>query len=256
MIFGDPIRDGFAPSGGAKVDEHYRITREMMKNRGVSFEYAHDCVRRLRPELLNRQAALPDTLETALLMQQEIYGRTGVEAWEAVRKERPELLMGKPAAAIPPTLQNRRATLRNRAFQLAGDWVELVRIGEWPHENGIQVIDEEALFRMTMRFAADAAKPNFPGVLVDYDHDSHDLDKPSKAAGWIQELRKDAGRLEGRIDWTVSGEEALTSGNYRLLSPTFTEAEDLGNGRLRPSRLHSAALTNVPNLKGLAPLSR
>jgi phage I-like protein len=175
----------------------------------------------------------------------------------------------------------------NRDFRLPDDgWYHIAPLGEFPHVGAgvIQVIDQEACIAMAARFAADANTPNFPGLLVDFDHFSLDGEKRSEAAGWIIVLEaRFSGQLAGnspqypennphpnplpsqgegtglwaQIRWSDIGEEAVKGGRYRFLSPVWARSDcvDLGNGRVRPVRILNAAVTNDPNLKGLVPLS-
>ncbi len=152
------------------------------------------------------------------------------------------------------------ALLMNRSFSPSADgWLELLKTGEFPIAGGpVQVIDDQALRAMLAAFDRDQAQPNFPGLLLDYDHQSYDAAKSSEAAGWINDLRVAGDTLLARPDWTSSGEAAIAGGLFRLVSPTFRadQVEKLGNNRVRPLRLDSVALTNSPNMRGLAPLSR
>jgi phage I-like protein len=148
------------------------------------------------------------------------------------------------------------------AFRLPADgWYQLAPAGEFPvlTENGrvVQVLDADAFGAMLDAFRETAAVPDFPGLLVDYDHFSLDLGKASEAAGWLVELGIRDSALWGRIRWSERGERAVAGGAYRFLSPVFdrASAELLGADRVRPRRLLSAGLTNDPNLKGLRPLS-
>lgn len=146
----------------------------------------------------------------------------------------------------------------NRQFQFnRDDWIEVLRAGEWPHPNGqTQVIDGAALDAVVAAFERDSAQPNSPGLLVDFDHFSFDTSKPSEAAGWITELRREGDSVLARVDWTESGEEAARGGRYRMLSPVFRqdEIEDLGDNRFRPLRLDGVGLTNQPVMRGLTPI--
>ena len=131
-------------------------------------------------------------------------------------------------------------------------WVQLAPRGEFPHGSGvIQVVDDEAMRRMV-----EAARGG-PALLVDYDHFSLSQDRPSEAAGWILGLEAREDGLWARVRWTPEGELALREGRYRYLSPVWLPEmlEGLGTGRVRPVRLHSAGLTNLPNLSGIRPLS-
>jgi phage I-like protein len=162
---------------------------------------------------------------------------------------------------------NQLAPLLNRAadgtaFQLPDDgWYQIAPAGEYPVQVGAdtltQVLDTAAFDALANRFRELAAQPGFAGLLIDYDHFSMDLDKPSEAAGWITDIANRDGTLWAEIRWSDRGGAAVTGGSYRFLSPVFDRAtaEDLGNGRVRPTRLLNAGLTNDPNLKTLAPLT-
>jgi phage I-like protein len=152
-------------------------------------------------------------------------------------------------------------------FQPAPDgWFHIAPLGTFPHPTGaLQVIDAEACGAMARTFAEEARQPNFPGLLVDFDHASHDPAQPTTAAGWINSLEPRADGLYAQIRWSDLGHQALTGGRYRLASPVWNRADceewsaPAGEGgdklHLRPRRLDRLALTNDPNLPGLAPLS-
>ena len=151
-------------------------------------------------------------------------------------------------------------------FRLPDDgWYHIAPLGEFAHAGAgvMQVIDQEACVAMAARFTADAKTPNFPGLLVDFDHFSLDGEKRSEAAGWIFGLENRENGLWAQIRWSDLGEEAVKGGRYRFLSPVWarTDCVDLGPDpmsgldRVRPVRILNAAVTNDPNLKGLVPLS-
>ncbi len=141
----------------------------------------------------------------------------------------------------------------------ADGFYHLAPKGEYPHpESGLlQVIDDDATAAMLNRFADEAKAPNFPGLLVDFEHFSYDTDKSSEAAGWITELQNRADGLWGKVRWSDQGDAAVKHGRYRLISPVWQpkDVQQLGNKRVRPQRLDSAGLTNNPNLRGMVPLS-
>lgn len=165
------------------------------------------------------------------------------------------------------TLNNRGAyngqpvMLSNRKdFALPTDgFYHIVPLGEFVHKptNLVQVIDGDACEAIVNRFNDEASGSNFPGLLVDYDHFSQDTDKPSEAAGWITVLENREDGIWAQIRWSDKGQEAVAGGRYRLVSPVWKrgDCDTLDNGRVRPLRLDSVALTNDPNLKGLVPLS-
>jgi phage I-like protein len=153
-------------------------------------------------------------------------------------------------------------------FEPAADgWFHIAPKGTFPHPNGtMQVLDPEALEAMRRTFDEEAKAPNFPGLLVDFDHFSHDPTQPTTAAGWIGELDQREDGLYAKIRWSDLGAQALHGGRYRLASPVWNRAEcdewkapagpdGKETVHLRPRRLDRLALTNDPNLPGLAPLS-
>lgn len=149
--------------------------------------------------------------------------------------------------------------LNRDGFVMPADgWFQLAPLGEFPHAvvGVVQVVDLEACTAMAARFKADAAVPNFAGLLVDFDHFSLDSQNRTEAAGWIVDLECRDG-LWAKIRWSDVGDQAVKGGRYRFLSPVWARSDcvDLGNGRVRPVRLLNAAVTNDPNLKGLVPLA-
>jgi phage I-like protein len=129
--------------------------------------------------------------------------------------------------------------------------------GSWPHPAGVvQLIDAEAVAAMVA--AEDKARP----VLVDLDHYSDltpDQRKaiddvgvlfPSEAAAWVRDLEARPDGLWGEMDRTDLGDDVLSSGRYRYLSPVFktSDCQAVERGVLRPRRLYKIALTNLPNI--------
>lgn len=171
--------------------------------------------------------------------------------------------------------------LNRESFSLPGDgWYQVAPLGVFPHAGSglVQVVDAEACGEMVRAFGEEASGKNFAGLLIDFDHFSLDAGNRSEAAGWITALearvpqgdlteaqRHGEGGISGgsgyglwaKIRWSDLGEEAVTGGRYRFLSPVWGRGDcvDLGDGRVRPVRLLNAAVTNDPNLKGLVPLS-
>lgn len=70
------------------------------------------------------------------------------------------------------------------------------------------------------------------------------LHGPVPAAGWIKELKADAGGLWGRVEWTATAAEMIARKEYRYLSPSF-----LCHPKSRQIvRLKGAGLVHNPNL--------
>lgn len=150
-------------------------------------------------------------------------------------------------------------------FKLPEDgWFHLVPKGrfpvvdpEKPSRKIIQVVDDAALKSMLDRFKSESQQPNFPGLLVDYDHFSYDASGSSVASGWVSELQNRADGIWGKVRWTDSGEAKLRGGAFRFISPVFDKAgsQKLSETEFRPMRLDSLGLTNSPNLRGMVPLA-
>ena len=138
-------------------------------------------------------------------------------------------------------------------------WFHIAAFGEWPHKpTGLtQIIDEESVDEIIKAFTEFAAAPNWPGVLVDFDHQSLDQDKPTVAAGWIIGLQKRPTGLWAQVRWSDLGRKSLEGGRYRFISPVWRSSDcaKLGDDRIRPLKLMNCAVTNDPNIKGLFPLS-
>ena len=149
--------------------------------------------------------------------------------------------------------------LLNRFALRPDGWVQVVPLGEFAHPGSglVQVLDSLAVRRMAQDFDNRTRAGGFPGLLVDFDHESHDPAKSSQAAGWITHLENRSDGLWARIRWTDVGEQAVRNGRFRLCSPVFerASAEELGNGRVRPVRLLDVGLTNDPNLTTLPPIT-
>ncbi len=150
--------------------------------------------------------------------------------------------------------------LLTNSFEMPADnWYQISALGEFQHNPTglIQIIDEDCCRAMVERFNTDAAAPNHPGILIDFDHFSLDQGKPSEAAGWIVKLEQRPTGLWAQIRWTDKGEESVRGGRYRFISPVFRQDEclALGNNRVKPQRLVNAAVTNDPNISGMVPLS-
>jgi hypothetical protein len=146
------------------------------------------------------------------------------------------------------------------SFELPTDgWYQIAGVGDFPHRqtNLTQVLDLESCAAMAEAFKRDASAQNFPGVLIDFDHDSLNPDKRSEAAGWISALEARPTGLWAQIRWSDEGAKSVTGGRYRFISPVWRQDEcaDLGNSKVRPLHLINAGLTNDPNISGMVPLS-
>lgn len=132
----------------------------------------------------------------------------------------------------------------------------LLPIGEFPgvlqgpkgeREDIVQVLDRAALEAMVQAFNGQ--------LLIDYDHLSHDLSQPTKAAGWIEALELRTDGIWSRNTWSNHGKADIEGRAYRFISPELADLEHLGGNRYRPRLLTGAGITNRPNLKTLSPLA-
>lgn len=157
-----------------------------------------------------------------------------------------------------------RSTSKGAAgkFALPEDgFVQLVPKGEAPNFLGegkdakriIQVVDDEALTSIMHKLLNRAGDE----MLIDDEHHSHDADKSTDANGW-QLLNKDSliirdDGLYGSPRWSTLGEQKLTGGVKRFISPEFPPASivHLGGNRYRVTELSGLALTNRPGFKRL-----
>ena len=154
--------------------------------------------------------------------------------------------------------------LPNGQFELPADgWFHLSPKGEFPGEREfddgtveevLQIVDDASLKALVQDFEQKAAAPNFGGLLVDFDHFSHDKTKSSEAAGWVVGVQNRADGLWGKINLSDTGEAALKGGRYRFISPVW-DGPDISKGKMRPTIIDRAGLTNDPNLRGALPLS-
>jgi phage I-like protein len=147
-----------------------------------------------------------------------------------------EFPISVPLSALPAAAA---AELRNRA-------------GKSGYVRVVQVVDTEALVALANSVSPDAE------LLVDYDHDSMDGDKSSRAAGWLTAPVAKADGLYAPIAWTARAEGEVKGREFRYLSPVFDDGntlQHLGNNRFRVTRLLGAAVTNNPNMRTIKPLS-
>lgn len=148
--------------------------------------------------------------------------------------------------------------LLNRDFKTpADDWYHVVQLGEIPataiEPNGqekrvIQVINKQTIQKLADSFTGEE-------ILIDYEHFSHDLNKETRAAGWITNVAPREDGLYAKIRWSAQGRSDVEGGVYRGISPEFDLFRILAGNRVEPLVLSGAGLTNRKNMKSLAPLS-
>jgi phage I-like protein len=168
---------------------------------------------------------------------------------------------GRPLVLGKNRAEESGASEGEATFKLPADgWFQIAKLGDWYHqETGtMQVVDAAAITSMVDAFKRAASSDNFPGLLVDRDHFSHDRDKPTEALCWIFEMEARPDGVWAKGKWTSLGIDLIEGGVYRLVSPVFSDWESVEGGdanRLRPRLIKRVALTNDPNCKGFVPLS-
>lgn len=146
------------------------------------------------------------------------------------------------------------------------EWWNIAPIEDVPWSPGegderrpfVQVFDAEAAEAMHAAFQnRKAGEENFVGLLIDWDHESTDVDKRTTGAGYIVETEVRADGLYGKPRLSADGLRDVEGGMFRFTSPTIPPGgfADLGGGRKRPTCLDSVAITNRPRCRTLKPIS-
>lgn len=116
------------------------------------------------------------------------------------------------------------------------------------------VLDEAAAKAVIAAFRRDAARPGWPGVLVDREHFSSDRGRPSDAMAWARDIRQEAdGSVWTRWEFTAPGRELWDGKVLVSRSPLFA-CERVGRD-YRPVALRSIAMTNTPHFTGLSTIA-
>ncbi len=123
-----------------------------------------------------------------------------------------------------------------------------------PVKDAVIVIDPEAYNRISEAFKADALRPDWPGILVDREHFSLDLDKGSDALAWAKEIRIADDGIWTRWDLTPPGRDAWQNRVLVSRSPVL-DLERMDGNRFRPVRIDSIAMTNTPHFDTLSTIA-
>ncbi len=126
-----------------------------------------------------------------------------------------------------------------------------------PVPGALIVFDRESTDRVVEAFnALKAAKGDaWTGILVDQEHFSLDLGKPSTALAWAKDIRRDDdGSLWTRWEFTSKGEE-LYSGRMLVSRSPVLRLERKSRTEFAPVMLESIGMTNTPHFKDLSPLA-
>ena len=137
-------------------------------------------------------------------------------------------------------------------------WAHVCPFGEHPwvsndgKETITQVIDRAAVEAMAKSYPVGQ-----PASRMDVDHLSMSAENTTEASGWGKETQIRDDGLWVRFDLTSHGQPLVNGKVYQFTSPCFPRdgLVDLGNGRMRVTKLGVIALTNDPNLRGQKPLT-
>ena len=139
------------------------------------------------------------------------------------------------------------------------DEVLIVKAGwtfaEWNNGERLSFYTDEEAFRSIL---ANADRRQID-IVVDYEHQTAGPErKPrdglAKAAGWIAPdgLKWDPKRgILASIEWTPAAAEMIKNREYRYYSPVM----DVDASTLRPIRIYSLALTNIPAMNDIPPIA-
>ena len=129
----------------------------------------------------------------------------------------------------------------------APDWIQLLPAGK------IKTVDGRGPYSLkgTEKMLQDSMDVAGGKLVLDENHSTDAIiASPARAAGWITELAVRDGGVWGKVQWTSLGKELIDGQSYRGISPVVVSNKKTGviTGILR------AALTNNPNLRGMAAL--
>lgn len=129
-----------------------------------------------------------------------------------------------------------------------GSPIQIMRTGSFKHpQYGDFTITPDDLQEIVKNFADNVRGQQIP---IDVNHDHR------AAVGWMSSLSVvDGDKLFATPDWTDDGARSVKNGEYRYFSPHFGPWEDPESGKKYRLVLMSGAVTNLPFLKNMEPLS-
>lgn len=122
-----------------------------------------------------------------------------------------------------------------------GEWVRLMPVGRIDAADGRKWVNDDP------DAVVEASRPASVDMVVDFDHQSEYTKNgtPAPAAGWIRDLKHEAGFIWGLVEWTRAAMERLADRQYRYISPVFRAPGGAVKKILR------AGLTNTPAIHEL-----
>lgn len=159
--------------------------------------------------------------------------------------------------SFPTRLANYALTAAEDATGSLTSWIQIaVACAVEPRNLEITVDD---LRRMAANFTSGKFPEPPTQICCDYEHLSLRSTKPGdgKAAGWIQDvaLRADGAELWAQVAWTPEGAKAVADKEYQFISPVIAGDHVTNAGEHIGPTLINIALTNTPQLQGMAPVT-
>lgn len=137
-------------------------------------------------------------------------------------------------------------------------WIQVFKLGHFSHPRGDFTVDDQFLEDILANF--DELKARNPQtdefIPIDYNHASLADGVQAKAAGWVTDLQIREDGLWAKVKWTAEAAAMIKANEFKFISPTFSvdDTDEFGE-KIDGPCLHAAALTNMPFLRGMAPVS-
>ena len=133
-------------------------------------------------------------------------------------------------------------------------WIQVFKLGKFKHFQGDFEIDDTFLGDLLTNFTD---RDDNHGIPIDYNHAGLADGETAKAAGWIEELEIRDDGLYARVSWTPRAADFIKNDEFKFISPEFSVEghEDEFGDMIDGPFLHAAALTNMPFLKGMKPVT-
>ena len=115
------------------------------------------------------------------------------------------------------------------------------------------VFDEQSVRKIVDQFREESKREGWPGILVDREHFSCDVEKPSDAMAWAVDVRiAEDGAIWTKWEFTPKGRELFETKTLINRSPVL-RLEKTGDKLFKPYQLDSIGMTNTPHFKTLSP---
>lgn len=172
-----------------------------------------------------------------------------------MKKKLFEKLMAAANEAVHPKFQ---MVCASNELMDQGDGWYLIPFGQYPHKEGLQILERADADAMVAAFNDTRGKDPTWKAAVFIGHPDHPAAKvadqyPDKAAyGWIDQVAANESGFQFHIDWNPAGQELIDNKSYRYFSPLFwlQAASNVGRKVIRPRIFQSIGLTNTPNMGG------